>query len=102
MFGENLRWFRCSRGMTQAELARLIRVNRRVPCRSYVTRLEGGGLDPRLSTVRSIARALKVKPWYLVAEPSDNVDFWRGYLDLSPVQKREIQRLIKWKIERRG
>jgi transcriptional regulator with XRE-family HTH domain len=88
-------------GITQAQLATQIRVNRHHPTPSYVSRLEHGRLDPRLSTIRSIARALKVKPWQLLADLSDNVEFWRGYLDLSPGDKREVQRLIRWMLDKR-
>jgi transcriptional regulator with XRE-family HTH domain len=64
--------------------------------------LESGRIDPRLSTIRSIAKALHVKPWYLVAGLSDNVEFWDNYLALSPAQKRDIQRLIQYKLERKS
>ena len=63
---------------------------------AVITQLESGRIDPRLSTVRSIARALKVKPWVLVADVSDNTEFWRRYLSLTAVQKRELQRHIEW------
>jgi hypothetical protein len=46
--------------------------------------------------VRSVARALRVKPWQLVAELADNTEFWRGYLDLSPRLKRDVQRHIAY------
>lgn len=35
-------------------------------------------IDPQLATVRSMARALKVRPWYLVSALSGNVELWRG------------------------
>jgi transcriptional regulator with XRE-family HTH domain len=96
MFGDNLRLLRHYVGMSQADLAAAIRVNRRAPTRSYITRLESGALDPRLSTVRSIARALHVRPWQLVAGLGESVRFWEGYLDLSAEQKRDVQRHIDW------
>jgi transcriptional regulator with XRE-family HTH domain len=101
-FEENLRFLRRRAGMTQGQLAHCIRLRRREPSRCYVTQLESGRIDPRLSTVRSIAKALHVKPWYLVADLSDNVTFWEAYLQLSPTQKREVQRMIDWQLDRRG
>jgi transcriptional regulator with XRE-family HTH domain len=98
MFGDNVKWLRQRSGMTQSTLAAHTRVNHHHPTASYISRLEHGSLDPRLSTIRSIAKALHVKPWQLVAELSENVQFWQGYLDLSPADKREIQRLIDWKL----
>ena len=98
-FGENVRWRRIALGISQAELAR--RMRREAPDRSQICRIESGQIDPKLSTVRAIARALHIKPWQLLAELHENPEFWRGYLDLSPIQKREIQHNIKWMLERR-
>ncbi len=100
-FGENVRWLRKERGLSQATLASLIRVRRHIPTASYVSRVESGKLDPRLSTVRSLARALRVKAWVLLADVSENVDFWREYLDLSPAQKRQLQRHIEWMLRKK-
>jgi len=99
-FGENVRWLRTTRGMTQAQLAALTRVNHHHPTASYISRVEHGEIDPRLKTVISIARALKVRPWQLVADISENVDFWEGYMRLSAQGKRDIQRTIAWMLER--
>lgn len=99
-FGDNVRWLRRRMGMTQAALAAQARVNHHRPTPSYISRLESGIIDPRLSTVRSIARALHVKTWQLVADLGDNVTFWGDYLTLSPMQKREIQRLMAWMLRR--
>lgn len=95
--GENVRWLRTSRGMTQAELAAKTRVNHHHPTPSYISRLEHGQIDPRWRTIRSIAKALQVKPWQLVAEITENVEFWSGYLALPAERKREIQRMIAWR-----
>ena len=99
-FGDSVRWRRKSLGMSQGDLAAKVRVNHRRVTQSYISRLENGLLDPKLSTVCSIARALRVKDWQLVAG-YNSVEFWRGYLDLSPSQKREVQRIINWYSERR-
>ncbi|MFA5636583.1 MAG: helix-turn-helix transcriptional regulator [Anaerovoracaceae bacterium] len=99
-FGENVRWLRTTRGMTQAQLAALTRVNHHHPTASYISRVEHSEIDPRLKTVISIARALKVRPWQLVADISENVDFWEGYMRLSAQGKRDIQRTIAWMLER--
>ena len=99
-FGENVRWLRKRAGMSQQSLANLIWVNHHHPTRSYVSRLEHGTLDPRLSTIRSLARVFKMRPWQLVADLSDNAEFWRGYLALSPTQKREVQHNIKWMLRK--
>jgi transcriptional regulator with XRE-family HTH domain len=100
-FGNNVRSLRRAAGLTQAQLAQSIRLHGRQPSRCYVTLIESGRIDPTLSTVRSIARALHVKPWQLVAELMENCTFWDDYLALSPSQKREIQRLIRLYRERR-
>lgn len=92
----NVRYLRTRQGMTQAALAAQIRVKRRRPTASYISRVESGMIDPQWSTIRSIARALHVKPWQLVADLSDNTAFWDGYLLLSARHKREVQRLIEW------
>jgi len=93
---------RVALGLSQAELARLIRVHRRPPSRSYVSRLESGKIDPPVAVVRSLARALRCHPWQLIAEIYENVSWWDDYLALAPVQKREIQRMVKWYLERRS
>jgi transcriptional regulator with XRE-family HTH domain len=99
--GQNVRWLRTTRGLSQSQLAALTRVNHHHPTASYVSRVEHGLLDPRLSTILSMAKALHVKPWQLLADLSDNVAFWDGYLELSASGKREIQRLIAWKAHHR-
>jgi transcriptional regulator with XRE-family HTH domain len=101
-FGEGLRWARRARGMTQAELAGQIRVARKPTTPSYISRLEHGGLDPKLSTVRSIARALHMKPWQLLVGVQESDLFWRYYLDLNGAQKRDIQQHIRFLSERQG
>jgi transcriptional regulator with XRE-family HTH domain len=99
---ENVKWRRRALGITQAELARRIRVNRQIPDRSYVCRIESGDADPRLSTVRSLAIALGLKPWMLVAEIYEAPEFWNDYVHLTAAQKRDVQRHIQWLKEGRG
>lgn len=101
-FAQTLRWLRTRAGLTQGELAARIRLHGRVPNDSFISRLELGITEPTLATIRSLARALHVRPWMLVVNMSERADFWSGYLALSPAQKREIQRLIQWKLERRS
>lgn len=96
VFAGNLRHFRKAAGLTQRELAEHIRLHGRKPARSYITQLETGRIDPRLSTIRSLARVLKIKPWFLVCDLSDNVGFWDGYLGLTPQQKRDIQATVRY------
>lgn len=100
VFGETVRWRRKAVGMNQAELAALIKRRHRPTTASYISRIESGEIDPRLSTVYSLARALHVKPWQLVAELGENVKFWEGYLDLNAAQKHELQRHITWMHQR--
>jgi transcriptional regulator with XRE-family HTH domain len=94
-FGNNVRWRRKRLHITQAQLAGMIRVHGRHPSPAYISRIEHGSIDPRLSTIKSLARALDVKPWYLVADISENTEFWDAYLALSPAAKRDIQRLAR-------
>ena len=101
-FGEQVRWRRTAMGISQGDLAAKIRRLHQPTTQSYISRIESGEIDPRVSTIKSLARALKCKPWQLMADLADNDDFWRGYLGLSPQQKRDIQHSIKWMIERRG
>lgn len=96
--GENVCWLRIRRGLSQTALAALIYVRRRHPTPSYISRIESGTIDPRLSTVRSLAKALHVRPWVLVADLSDSVEFWQGYLALPAAEKRDVQRHIEWKL----
>jgi transcriptional regulator with XRE-family HTH domain len=96
VFANNLRHFRRAAGLTQAQLAEHIRLHGRKPSRSYITQLESGRIDPRLSTVRAIARVLNVKPWYLVCDLSDNVAFWDNYRCLTGQQKRDVQHHVKY------
>jgi transcriptional regulator with XRE-family HTH domain len=86
--------------MTQADLAALVRIRRKRVTASYISRLERGRLDPRLSTVLSIARALRIKPWQLLAYP-ESPRWWDDYLALPPIGKREAQRVITWYRDRR-
>jgi transcriptional regulator with XRE-family HTH domain len=95
-FGNNIRLLRRAAGLTQAQLAQSTRLHGRQPSRCYITLIESGRIDPKLSVIRSIAKALHVKPWYLMADLMENSDFWGGYLHLSPAHKREIQRLIRY------
>ena len=88
--------------MTQDELAARIRVRRHRTTGSYVCRIERGSIDPRVSTVVAIARVLEVQSWMLLADLRDNPRFWNEYLALSPAQKREVQRVIHYRAERRG
>ncbi len=99
-FGDSVRWRRKAVGMRQAELAAKIRRRHRPTTASYISRIESGDIDPRLSTVAAIARALHVKTWQLVA--GFEQPFWGDYLCLTPLGKREVQRMIDWQLERRG
>jgi len=58
---------RLQRGWSQAELARQVGTSQ-----SYIGRLETGGIDPQLSTVRKIALALGVPVANLVDSLSPN------------------------------
>jgi len=100
-FGDSVKWRRKAVGMRQAELAAKIKRNHRPTTASYICRIESGEIDPRLSTVNGIARALRIKPWQLIACPGD-IPFWDDYLRLSPIGKREVQRMIDWYLERRS
>ena len=100
MFGEVVRWRRLALGLTQAELAARIKVRHRPTTASYICRIEGGTIDPSLSLVRSLARALTIKPWQLLA-CYDTTEWWSDYLHLGPTQKRDVQGLIKYYSERR-
>ena len=101
--GRNVRYLRTRLGLTQEELAARVSLRgRHHPTASYISYIEAGERDPRLSVVRSLARSLHVKPWVLLAELTENVRFWDGYLSLTPEQKREVQRLIDWKLEGRS
>lgn len=99
--GDSVRWRRRILGLGQAELAKRVHINRRPVTQSYISRIESGQIDVRLSVVRSLARALKIKPWQLLTNLSENSDFWRDYLELAPQQKRDIQRLMRVMLERR-
>ena len=100
-FGDNVRWRRKAVGLSQARLASRIRMNHRVPTPSYISRLERGKLDPRLSTIHSLARALGVKPWQLVADLGEPTEWWEVYLSLPPQKKREAQRYLRRLVGRR-
>lgn len=100
--GKNVKWRRVALGISQTELAGLIRVHRRPPNRSYVSRLEAGKVDPPVTVLRSLARALHCKPWQLLAETYDSADWWDDYLQLAPSKKREIQRMVRWYTEGRS
>jgi transcriptional regulator with XRE-family HTH domain len=101
VFAQNLRHFRRAAGLTQRDVAEHIRLHGRQPSRSYITQLESGRIDPRLSTIRSIARVLRIKPWVLVADVLDNSRFWDDYMSLTGQQKRDVQHHIKWLISYR-
>jgi len=59
---------RLQHGWSQAELARQVGTSQ-----SYIGRLEMGGIDPKLSTIRKIALALGVPAPYLVESFSPEV-----------------------------
>ena len=54
--GEEVRCLRTERGLSQRELAQRMGV-----AQSVVARLEGGGVEPRLSTLDRVAQALDVE-----------------------------------------
>jgi transcriptional regulator with XRE-family HTH domain len=95
MVGENIRWARKLRGMTQEQLAKAIRVHRHPTTRSYISRLESGAIDPRVSTLLSIARALKVRPSLLVTRVGEGEEFLEVYLSLTPGQKRNLRAIVR-------
>ena len=54
-FGKHVRRLRTARGLSQDGLAMRARVTR-----EYIARLEAGQHDPQLSTLKRLARALRV------------------------------------------
>ena len=94
-FGETVRWRRKALHMTQEQVATKIRLRHRPTTGRYICGIETGEIDPRLSTVNALARALRIKTWQLLASPGEN-PFWDDYLCLSPTGKREVQRTIDW------
>lgn len=100
--GQTIRWFRLRAGLTQAQLAARVRINRRKPDRSYITHVERGDIEPSLAFLRSCAHAFGVRPWNLIADMQDATGWWDRYLALSPVQKREVQNLVKYYYEGSG
>jgi transcriptional regulator with XRE-family HTH domain len=98
--GTNVRLLRTGRGWSQVELARHVRLKRHPVSQCYISRIEGGSSDPRASTLRSLATALRVRPYQLLMDLEDP-DFWSRYLSLSPTHKREVQRMIRWFYEGR-
>jgi transcriptional regulator with XRE-family HTH domain len=99
--GETVRWRRKALGFTQAEVATRIRRKRHPTTQSYIARIESGDIDPRVSTVFALARVLKMRPWQLLMGVTESDEFWGIYLHLSPQQKRDVQRHMKYMIERR-
>jgi transcriptional regulator with XRE-family HTH domain len=99
--GESVRWRRKTLGMSQGELAALIRVHRHPVTQPYISRIETGRIDPPLSAIRSLAKALRLKPWQLLVGLNESDAFWCYYLELKPEQKRDIQHHIKFLSERR-
>jgi len=67
LFATKLREVRSSRGMTQAELARLAEISP-----TYVSELEGGDSSPGIDLVGRLAHALGITPSELL--PSEAVD----------------------------
>ena len=100
-FGESVRWRRTALGLTQSDLAAKIRRRHRPVDQAYISRVESGEIDPPLSTVSSLARALGVKPWQLICAPCENTRWWDNYLVLGAQQKREVQRYVNYYSERR-
>lgn len=100
-FRQNVRWRRRQLGITQEELASRVRLRRRRTTASYICRIERGQLDPPVSFVYSLARALRVRPWFLLADIQDATAWLDAYLSLSPAQKRAVQQYIKGLHERR-
>lgn len=99
--GNAVRWRRRALGLTQAEVASRIRRLRHPTTQSYIARIENGEIDPRVSTVLALARVLQMRPWQLLMGITESDEFWGVYLQLSPQQKRDVQRHMKYMIERR-
>ena len=53
--GNNIRWVRLSRKMKQSDLCRKLNVDR-----AYISNIESGKMNPTLSTIERIAKALNV------------------------------------------
>lgn len=53
--GKNLKNIRTKKGISQAEIARILNVDR-----SFVSNIENGKTNPTLSTISSLAQALNV------------------------------------------
>jgi transcriptional regulator with XRE-family HTH domain len=100
--GENVKWRRLALGISQTDLAGRIYIRRKHPDKSYVSRLEAGKVDPSLSAIRSLAKALHCQPWQLVAEIYESCRWWDYYLALGPTQKREVQRIVRYYSDRRA
>lgn len=62
-FAANVRVLRITRKLTQSQLARRLGITA-----SYVSHVEGGHGSPQLATVSRFAKALKVRPLYLLQD----------------------------------
>ncbi len=80
-FAKNLRVVRVCNKLTQKALAKRARVTV-----SYVSQLEGGHRSPPLQTITRFAKALKVRPIYLLQE--NDVDDMGGDLRYATRRRR--------------
>lgn len=58
--GENIRYYRKEKGLTQKELGNMCGINE-----VQIRRYELGGSNPKLETIQKIAKALNVEPYAL-------------------------------------
>jgi len=96
VLGANVKWLRQRAGLSQAELAARVRLRRKATTGSYISRVESGQIDPPLSFVQSLARALNVRPYMLLLDLTESRSFWDHYLALSPAKKRQVQQLVQY------
>ena len=69
LFGANVRHHREAAGISQAEVAVRMGVDR-----AYVSMIERGGQNATLHSIWEVAQALRVRPADLLAEPAADAD----------------------------
>jgi len=86
--GRKLRNFREDLGLTQKELARMVREETGTRTdQTYIGKIELGIQPPSLKTLYRISKVLSVSPWELLADEKDLID--KPYYQLS-VKDREL------------
>lgn len=92
IIGNNIRYYRKQRDLTQEQLAYASYIR----SRSYISMIENGHFTPSLGMLLSISDVLGVSPAFLLVDGDSDDEFLKMYKNLKPRNKTEVKRYMKY------